>query len=98
MTTFHAVDMDVDGNFVAGGRSEDTSLTTAPSPIVVYTSQYNYYKWAKQIQGTYDHVKVVKLNPDGDRAVISMDTAPLLLIIVNTADGTIINAYKDNVA
>lgn len=41
-------------------------------------------------------MSAVKLNPAGDKAVLSLDTAPLLIVLINTVDGTLINSFKDN--
>jgi len=95
-TFFEAVDTDTDGNFVVGGRSEDLTIVNSPSPIIVYISRHSYYKWAKQLASGYDYVSALKIKPDGSRIIASLNKAPLLLLLIDAQDGTLINSFEES--
>lgn len=97
-THYHSFDFDFGSGSisVSGGRSDDLTLVTVPSPIVVYICTAPQIKWTKQLLQSYDYVSATKFNIDRDKVLVSLNQAPLLLYWINTGDGSVINSFETN--
>jgi len=88
--------MDDDENFIAGGATEDPTITpAAPRPIVVFISRLSYYKWAKQLDDGYE-VGAVKFRQDGQRAVVVLNGQKLLIYVLESSDGGVLKIQRDD--
>lgn len=60
ITSFNAIDMDDEGNFIIGGSSSDptvTGVSTIQIPILMYIYNGGLYKWSISLQNTFNAYK-----------------------------------------
>jgi hypothetical protein len=99
-TMFVTIDVDSNSNVVAGGYSNDNvDIVTSdipPDPIAIYIDYSGNIVWAKIYDPNASTVSAVQFTPDGSSIILMLGALPIVIYVLNPADGLSLYKYTFN--